>query len=454
MLVSPYLLVNLAKNMPVLSRQLSRFGKWADSWAHFRPSKPRPGGFRDYMGKRRQTLSDAASRGEMQGWGSRLLHPALAMRNATVRRLGNTNPLIAGSTRASRGRQNQARSGYAEALSAAEADQILSHYGANGSGGGGSSDRGRPNGRDSSTINKMNLEGVSSQEMVMAAILAKLQRAEEAGSADNSEKNIKLFFQALNKARSLGASQEDLQAVNDQALAVFKNSGNFAASANIKAHQLYFSANMPASRQIWAEYDADMWDTRLDSDGKDTAFTALRRKVMSSEMRNQVMEQPLYRSGQKHTLNGAYIPDGSLAQEVFLDLFDTHGDFESAIRAQAASFSSADYAMLDRAMHGGLAYNALTANLDGADFAALNDFVNGQLSATDESNLRDKIARIQGHHVQAGIATNPSEIDLAAIQKMTERLTPFSVEQYGDLVGWSFKNVVINLPPNGSNPTI
>lgn len=453
LLTTPYLLFKFGKNIPLLGVQLARLQKFTSNLIRGTLPKPKEGSWREYRQKLQQTRSDQASRGEyinfktgrMRNLGRIIRHPFLAGRSLMVQ-AGNlsTGRILAPGTAAIAAKRGQARGQAAQGLSLNEANNILSHFGV-----GSSASRPKLDQR-SAGINHILASGFSRPEVILTASLAKLQQEQAMGQAAN----IQSFVQALSLARRWGAAQDDLQNTYAQSLEIFKGSGNFAATGDLKAFSTYYTdPSNGFSDSPWGNYDETMWTQWTDNNGRDTSFTTLRKKVIRSEMIHQVLEQPLDANDQKVTLNAAIMPPNSLALEVFKHEFNTSEAFEEEIREQMPNFSYNTRTTLDQALHGGLLYDALSANLSQNQLDRLNDYRQGLLNSTDETKLRDEIFRIKGSHSELLNVATAHDIDLERLAQQVQYLPgAFDLDNYSDLIGWSFRNVVHELTPS-NNPT-
>ena len=444
LLTSPYLMVKVGKNIPLAKTYINRVANFGRNFLSRSLPEPKPNSWRDFARQRRQHRRDLASRGELTGL-SNLINPLRwpnSIRNQMAKRF-NREEIFNTKVMASRKAHDRARLEAAELLRGNnDYERILNHYDV-GAGRAGKRKSIRPDSNNSAGISKLLAQGMNHQELILSAALAKLQQEQELGSSAN----IQDFAHALHVARAYGASQAELQAVYNQAMTVFKNSGNFSATGDLKAMAQWNETHPDSNGNTWGGYSESDWNhTATDANGNRNDFTKLRMKTNRSDLIHQVLEQPLDQNGNKITLDSRVMPSGSLAAEVFSNEFNTSSSFEDAIRNQASSFSSQTFGAVDALLNQGLSYNALTANLNANDIADLNAFAAGTLNHSDERRLRDKIFRIQGHHINAATASSSNEIDLVAIQQMVVRSGAFS-GNYNDLVGWSFRNVVI-LPPS------
>jgi hypothetical protein len=426
MIFTPYLAFKLGKGIPVISAGLSKLSTYAMQRASG-TYKPKEGSRLWYKQKRLEDIDKQVRAGQYAG-----LRPIRALKSAIYRRIGDSR-ILAGSTAQLQTQLAQRHSERAELLTTNDANNIISHYQAIEDALVTQQPAAVPRLQASSAgMAKLMASGGNDKDLIIEAGLAQIKNA----ITTDDTINIETFAQSLHLARMNGASQDELQAAHREALSYFKGSNNFAATGELKALESYYTDHPNSEGETWGNYDPAMYANRTDSSGNDTEFTTYRKKAIRSDMIHQVLQQPLDEDGKQKSLDAEYMPDGSVAREVFVDEYHNNAEFEAQIRKQSNSFSSETYQSLDNSLNLGLSYDAFSANLT----QELVDNINKskyQLNQTDQINL-SRLLRQAGYRNYDAESIRLSN-NLHELRAIVNNIRVLTVDERDNIIGHSLK---------------
>lgn len=426
MIFTPYLTFKLGKGIPIISAGLSKLSTYAMQRASG-TYKPKEGSRLWYKQKRLEDIDKQVRAGQYAG-----LRPIRALKSAIYRRIGDSR-ILAGSTAQLQTQLAQRHSERAELLTTNDANNIISHYQAIENAMVTRQPAAVPRLQASSAgMAKLMASGGNDKDLIIEAGLAQIKNA----ITTDDTINIETFAQSLHLARMNGASQDELQAAHREALSYFKGSNNFAATGELKALESYYTDHPNSEGETWGNYDPAMYANRTDSSGNDTEFTTYRKKAIRSDMIHQVLQQPLDEDGKQKSLDAEYMPDGSVAREVFVDEYHNNAEFEAQIRKQANSFSSETYQSLDNSLNLGLSYDAFSANLT----QELVDNINKskyKLNQTDQINL-SRLLRQAGYRNYDAESIRLSN-NLHELRAIVNNIRVLTVDERDNIIGHSLK---------------
>ncbi len=329
-LISPFIVVKTGKFVPMIGGLVSKASKWSNGLLTGKMPAPKEGGMRYYRLQRKQAATDLANRGELKGRFWR--YPGQSIKSEIIRRTGYaTSKFGAEQTIKSRGMQSAKREQIANSMSLEDAESILSQIR------GGAK---APKLDKSKGVVALQLSGVTTSEMVLAASLARAKYRQQNGMEFDRESHA----QAMNFAKQRGASQADLQDAHRQTEGVFKGSNDFSATGALKGMETYWRANPDANGDVWGNYNATDW-------ANPTSDVNLnQRNAIRSDMVHQVLEPSLDSSGIKVTLDASVM--SSLAMDVFTKEYHSNEVFRGAIHEQVNSWSAETYATINTAVGG------------------------------------------------------------------------------------------------------
>lgn len=441
MMFTPYLAIKLGKGIPAMAVGINALTKKVRGLASG-TDKPKAGSRRDFIQKRLADIDDQVKAGQYKGW-----RPIRRLKSKIFGMVGDS-AIFAEGTVSAREKLAKNRASLAETTTLDDANSIINYFDMARPQPGGNraemEDDSVPPLSSSAAVQALRGRAGTTKDMVLTAALTHIQQNQKLGNAADT----KTFFLALNVAKRYGASQEELQTTYRQALSYYKGHNDFASVGDLKGVAKYFDDHRnDYGGETWGQYDENLFDYTINEDGSDTDFTTYRKKAIRSEMIHQVLEQPTDKDGHKKTLEANYMPEDSIAREVFTNEFNNNLEFEAAIREQAPSFSANTYESINTSLNGGLIYNAFTANLTQQDFDDLVSYTQGTLSDDREAELRGRLSRIKGHGNASATALRPDDLDLEAIHQTISQLPgALPTDAYSRLIGRSFKNVTIDLP--------
>ena len=413
--------------MPVISAGLASFSKKARGLISG-TDKPKEGSRRWYKQQQLREVDKQVRAGQYTGG-----RPIRRIKSAVFRGLNKTAPFAENAINL----QNQVaktHSERSELINGQDARSIIGYF---------EKHRGdlpiqtpKPKAGDSTNIKNLLDTGSNNKDLLLEAALAHFKDTQETGTTD-----VRTFMQALNLAREHGAGQEELQATYKQALSYYKGDNNFAATGMLKGVTAYYTENPDNNGNVWGNYDDNLYDHPTDKDGNETDFTTSIKKATRSEMVHQVLEQPVNEDGTKNTVESSYMPEDSIARQVFNDEFANNREFEIEIRQQATSFSSETYSSIDKSLNNGLSYDIFSGSLTQEMVDEINS---GTLTSATEATLSQVL-------VNSGVLNySPQDIalmqkyDIATLQDKVKNIKILDSTEKANLVGWSFKNAQIN----------